>query len=127
MIAINMEMPESCVECRFSQGDYGFCHAMPENFCGYVYEDESEGKPEWCPLQNVQKLMAETSFRKSEVAVIGRYCADNRIKSDNISRLAQMVRTEQDKYIDVRQMDVDDPRDYKRMRSILYVVEKKEK
>ena len=50
MIAIDMEMPLSCVECRFSQGDYGFCHAMPENFCGYVYGSEDEGRPSWCPL-----------------------------------------------------------------------------
>ena len=50
MIAINMEMPENCVECRFSQGNYMFCHAMPENFCGYVYESEGEGRPDWCPL-----------------------------------------------------------------------------
>lgn len=50
MIAIDMKMPLSCVECRFSQGDYGFCHAMTENFCGYVYENEDEGRPDWCPL-----------------------------------------------------------------------------
>ena len=50
MIAINMKMPKNCVECRFSQGDYGFCHAMPENFVGYVYDNEDEGKPDWCPL-----------------------------------------------------------------------------
>lgn len=50
MIAIDMKMPENCVECRFGQGDYGFCHAMPENFCGYVNQIEDEGKPDWCPL-----------------------------------------------------------------------------
>ena len=50
MIAIDMKLPDSCVTCRFSQGDYGFCHAMPENFCGYVNELEEQGRPEWCPL-----------------------------------------------------------------------------
>jgi len=50
MIAIDMKMPENCVECRFSQGDYWYCNAMPENFVGYAYEEEDEGRPEWCPL-----------------------------------------------------------------------------
>ena len=51
MIQIDMPMPESCVECRFSQGGYMYCHAMPENFCGYVNYCEEDGRPEWCPLK----------------------------------------------------------------------------
>jgi len=51
MIQIDMPMPESCVECRFSQGGYMYCHAMPENFCGYVNDCEEDGRPEWCPLK----------------------------------------------------------------------------
>ena len=50
MIAIDMPMPENCVECRFSQGDCGICHAMTKNFCEYVYGSEDEGRPGWCPL-----------------------------------------------------------------------------
>lgn len=51
MIQIDMPMPKSCVECRFSQVGYMYCHAMPENFCGYVNYCEEDGKPEWCPLK----------------------------------------------------------------------------
>lgn len=66
MIAIDMKMPGSCVECRFSQGDYGFCHAMFENFCGYVNQIEDEGRPEWCPLRQVDKLMVEHVFHQED-------------------------------------------------------------
>lgn len=51
MIQIDMPMPKSCVECRFSQGGYMYCHAMPENYCGYVNYCEEDGRPEWCPLK----------------------------------------------------------------------------
>lgn len=49
MIQIEMEMPDKCSECRF-QTDYYFCSAMPKNFCGNTSD---EGKPDWCPLKNV--------------------------------------------------------------------------
>lgn len=48
MVAIDMEMPTDCYDCRF-RGDY-FCYAMPNNFTGFTYEIEGGGKPEWCPL-----------------------------------------------------------------------------
>jgi len=68
MIAINMKMPENCVECRFSQGEYLFCYATPENFCGYVYENEDEGRPGWCPLKaqeaSAVHVTAEINYRK---------------------------------------------------------------
>ena len=67
MIAVDMKMPENCVECRFSQGDYGYCHAMPENFCGYVYQSEDEGKPEWCPLIQVDKLITERVMSQEDL------------------------------------------------------------
>lgn len=67
MIGIDIELPESCVTCRFSQGDYGFCHAMPENFCGYVNEFEEQGRPEWCPLVQVDKLMIERIISQDEL------------------------------------------------------------
>lgn len=72
MIAIDMEMPENCVECRFSQGDYGFCHAMPENFCGYTNQIENEGKPDWCPLRHVDKLMVEHVFQQEDFERYGK-------------------------------------------------------
>ena len=50
MIQIDMDMPENCGECRFADSDYGFCHAMPKEFCGYTDEN---GKPDWCPLRQV--------------------------------------------------------------------------
>ena len=72
MIAIDMEMPENCVECRFGRGDYGFCHAMPENFCGYVNQIEDEGKPDWCPLRQVDKLMVEHVFQQEDFERYGK-------------------------------------------------------
>ena len=38
-----------------------YCHAMPENFCGYVNYCEEDGRPEWCPLkaQTPRLLTAE--------------------------------------------------------------------
>lgn len=72
MIAINMEMPENCVECRFGQGDYGFCHAMPENFCGYVNQIEDEGRPDWCPLRQVDKLAVENVFDQEDFDRFGK-------------------------------------------------------
>lgn len=72
MIAIDMKMPENCVECRFSQGDYGFCNAMPENFCGYVNQIENEGKPDWCPLRHVDKLMVEHVFQQEDFERYGK-------------------------------------------------------
>lgn len=47
MIKIDMPMPEKCSECRF-ETEYGYCKAMPDNFCGYTDDVE---KPEWCPLK----------------------------------------------------------------------------
>jgi hypothetical protein len=57
MIQIDMPMPKSCVECRFSQGGYMYCHAMPENFCGYVNYCEEDGRPEWCPLKALENTV----------------------------------------------------------------------
>ena len=72
MIAINMKMPENCVECRFGRGDYGFCHAMPENFCGYVNQLENEGKPDWCPLRQVDRLAVEHVFNQEDFDRFGK-------------------------------------------------------
>lgn len=48
MITIDMPMPESCAECRFNTSEFGYCNAMPVNFCGQVAD---KGKPKWCPLK----------------------------------------------------------------------------
>lgn len=52
MIQIDMPMPYGCSECRF-ETEYGFCKAMPENFCGSTYDRE---KPEWCPLKEQEPV-----------------------------------------------------------------------
>ena len=59
MIAIDMKMPKNCVECRFGQSECGFCHAATANFVGYVYQSKDEGRPDWCPLLQVDKVMSE--------------------------------------------------------------------
>ena len=51
MIQIDMQMPDNCVECRFNVSEFGFCNAMPVNFCGRANDFEEDGKPEWCPLK----------------------------------------------------------------------------
>lgn len=47
MVQIDMPMPEKCSECRF-ETVYGYCKAMPENYCGNTDDVE---RPEWCPLK----------------------------------------------------------------------------
>ena len=47
MIMIDMDMPDNCDECRFNT-KYGFCKAMPDNFCGNT---DDRKRPEWCPLK----------------------------------------------------------------------------
>lgn len=51
MIRIDMPMPDNCVECRFNVSEFGYCNAMPVEFCGRVNDYEEDGKPEWCPLK----------------------------------------------------------------------------
>jgi hypothetical protein len=51
MIQIDMQMPDNCVECRFNDSGFGYCNAMPVNFCGQVNDYEEDGRPEWCPLK----------------------------------------------------------------------------
>ena len=51
MIQIDMPMPDNCVECRFNVSEFGYCNAMPVNFCGHVNDFEEDGRPEWCPLK----------------------------------------------------------------------------
>lgn len=51
---IDIDMPDNCDECRFNT-EYGFCKAMPDNFCGNT---DNGKRPEWCPMkeQEVQEL-----------------------------------------------------------------------
>lgn len=51
MIRIDMDMPENCAECRFEVSDYGYCSAMPEEFCGYT---KDKGRACWCPLHPIE-------------------------------------------------------------------------
>ena len=61
MIAIDMEMPENCVECRFNTSEFEYCNAMPVEFVGQVSDREEDGKPEWCPLKAQEPITGETS------------------------------------------------------------------
>ena len=67
-----MKMPENCVECRFGQSECGFCHAMTANFVGYIYQSEDEGRPGWCPLRQVDRLMVEHVFQQDEFERYGK-------------------------------------------------------
>jgi len=68
MIHIDMPMPEKCSECRF-ETEYGYCKAMPENFCGITDYVE---RPEWCPLKEQE---AEWVYGEDETGVDGWHCS----------------------------------------------------
>ncbi len=59
-VAIEMEMPESCAECRFcSYIDEFKCRAMPPDRDDvymelYFFGEEDTPKPDDCPLLEVQ-------------------------------------------------------------------------
>lgn len=52
MIQIDMPMPDNCDECRFNS-EYGYCKAMPDNFCGNT---DDRKRPEWCPLKEQETV-----------------------------------------------------------------------
>lgn len=131
MIAINMKMPENCVECRFSQGDYGFCHAMPENFCGYVHDDECDGKPDWCPLYQVDKVLSERILSGAEIKLLGEQVSDAYAKQDVIARLIRYISDTLNSthYVQYGVKEESNPYGLeldKRYRAIMYVVKMKE-
>ena len=65
MITIDMPMPESCAECRFNTSEFGYCNAMPANYCGQVAD---EGKPEWCPLKcNTKEVIKMTASEAKKI------------------------------------------------------------
>lgn len=49
---IDVDMPDNCDECRFNT-EYGFCKAMPDNFCGNT---DNRKRPEWCPLKEQEAV-----------------------------------------------------------------------
>lgn len=59
MIAIEMEMPKGCDECRFQN----FIHPQIAICSACVAYDDynvaGEGKPEWCPLIDIYALTSE--------------------------------------------------------------------
>ena len=57
MIMIDIEMPDNCDECRFNT-EYGFCKAMPDNFCGNT---DDRKRPEWCPLKEQEAVEPRVS------------------------------------------------------------------
>ena len=72
MIAIDMQMPESCVECRFNISEFGYCNAMPVEFVGHVNDCEEDGRPEWCPLKNCNIQEYDDALR----LMVYQYCTE---------------------------------------------------
>lgn len=116
-----MELPESCVTCRFGQGDYGFCHAMPENFCGYVSELEEQGRPEWCPLVQVDKLMVERLVSQDDLLMYPRDKIMDHVKF-SASRMIVEAIAKNEKYVTWSDMSNYDDDSYCRFRCTAYVV-----
>ena len=117
-----MKLPDNCVMCRFNQGDYGFCHAMPENFCGYVNELEEQGRPEWCPLVQVDKLMVERVVDKDDLLMYSRDKIMDHVKF-NASRMIGEAIAKNEKYVIWSDMsNYSDDDSYCRFRCTAYVV-----
>ena len=53
MIMIDIDIPDNCDECRFNT-EYGFCKAMPDNFCGNT---DDRKRPKWCPLKEQEAVI----------------------------------------------------------------------
>ena len=71
MIQIDMPMPDNCVECRFNVSEFGYCNAMPVEFCGRVNDYEEDGRPEWCPLKVQEpRMMTEQEMRDAEPGAV---------------------------------------------------------
>ena len=58
MIMIDIAMPDNCDECRFGT-EYGFCTAMPENFCGNT---DDRKRPEWCPMKEQEAVEPRNTY-----------------------------------------------------------------
>ena len=82
MIAIEMQMPQTCDSCRFASL-YGFCNAMPRGEAMECYFGLT--RPDWCPLIRVEKCMSERLFDENELAkypdeAVERYTKDALIR-----------------------------------------------
>lgn len=58
MVIIDMEMPQSCRQCRMIDDEFGYCHATGNKTAGKVtfelWDCGQKGiKPDWCPLIEV--------------------------------------------------------------------------
>lgn len=55
MIKIDMEMPESCIDCRCSYAWFG--ESEMKYSCGITKKETGDecGRPDWCPLIEVTK------------------------------------------------------------------------
>ena len=122
MIAIDMKMPDNCVECRFGQGDYWYCYAMPPNFCGHIYDIEDDGKPDWCPLKNVDIFRVDRIITDEELSRYGR----NIVMGYTMKDISRKI---YDGMVDSKHIIIEEKRDSKlypeatRVRATMYVVD----
>lgn len=61
----DMEMPQSCVDCRFRSD--GWCYAIPEGE-NQPGETRNDTRPDWCPLVEVPKPNRVMSKDEMEAA-----------------------------------------------------------
>ena len=52
IMIVDIDIPDNCDECRFNT-EYGFCKAMPDNFCGNT---DGMKRPEWCPMKEQEAV-----------------------------------------------------------------------
>lgn len=116
MIAVDMRMPEKCEDCRFMDGIYGFCHAMPE-----PREAMIGGKPRWCPLLKGDLLKAEQVVGMEEASIMDNSFFETLVRGRLGKKLADAIAN--DIAAVVWQSDDDDRfEDFKRVRAYVHVV-----
>ena len=95
---------------------------MLENFCGQVNEFEEQGRPEWCSLVQVDKLMVEMLVSQNDLLMYPRDKIMDHVKF-NVSRMMGEEITKNEKYITWSDMsNYGDDDFYGRFRCTAYVV-----
>ena len=58
-VTIEMDMPKRCYDCKFFNRSYSFVFEQDLDECllesSLIMCDPEEGKPSWCPLQEVNE------------------------------------------------------------------------
>lgn len=94
MIAIDMEMPKSCLQCPL-ENEYNECSVYNDTFtkadpkyCTYEYSDH---RPDWCPLKHVEKLMVEHIVQQEDIELFGKGTVKDYLMRGTGTRLGNKI------------------------------------